>query len=354
MRERGFSMIELLVAMVITMIIMGAVYGLIAGGQNAFRREPEMAERQQNIRMAMDLIMRDVANTASGLPTFVQAFTPNLDACAACPMGPDGVQTDELEMITNSESRDTEPLCRDLGTPNDLNPQLMRDLTIGANPLQPNTIVIPFTATGEWTLRNLTGVAQDNTGGQANCNNLGNHTDLTLDLSQPDPTGLNTAVSPCVPNGWGNTVNPCELVGLSFANLVRYRIRLEPVTNVPMLERWSSDAPGAIVGGLPQGFQTLARGIENLQVQYLLVGGDPNNPADWFDNAPVVVSPNYPTLITQVRVLLAARSEAQNIAGATTSASGPDAIRGSLMSSASPRATLMNISLDPGGVPLWR
>jgi hypothetical protein len=78
-------------------------------------------------------------------------------------------------------------------------------------------------------------------------------------------------------------------------------------------------------------------------------------PGNWFDNAPAVVPGNYPTMIAQVRVTLAARSEAQNIAGATTSATGGDAIRGSLVSSASPRATLMNISLAPSPAPiLWR
>ena len=57
-----------------------------------------------------------------------------------------------------------------------------------------------------------------------------------------------------------------------------------------------------------------------------------------------------------MRVTLAARSEAQNIAGATTAATGGDRIRGTLMSAASPRATLMEISLATGLVaPLaWR
>ena len=37
--EAGFSMVELLVAMVITLMISGAIFGLLTGGQNAFRRE---------------------------------------------------------------------------------------------------------------------------------------------------------------------------------------------------------------------------------------------------------------------------------------------------------------------------
>jgi len=344
-----------MVAMVITLLIMGSVYGLIAGGQNAFRREPELAERQQNIRMAMDLIMRDVANAASGLPPFVQVFTTGLDACALCPMGPDNVRTDELEMITNSESRDTEPICRTIGVNNSANVQLMRDVTLPPNPLNPNTLVIPFTANGQWTLRNVVNAAP--TGAAAFDCIAGAHTTVNL-LQAGDTTGLNTAATPCEPNGWGTTTSPCELVGLSFANIVRYRIRLD-ATGVPMLERWSSDAPNSLAGAppLPQGFQTLARGIENMQVQYLRADGAPGDPpavpGDWVDAAPVVTAGNYATLTTQVRVLLAARSEAQNIAGASQSASGGDRIRGTLMSAASPRATLINISLAPVPNPAW-
>ena len=76
--ESGFSLIELLVAMVITLIVSGAIFGLMTAGQNAFRREPELAERQQNIRLAMDLITRDIANAGSGLPPLSQVFTTGL------------------------------------------------------------------------------------------------------------------------------------------------------------------------------------------------------------------------------------------------------------------------------------
>jgi prepilin-type N-terminal cleavage/methylation domain-containing protein len=363
MRERGFSLIELLVAMVITMLIMGSVYGLIAGGQNAFRREPELAERQQNIRMAMDLIMKDISNAASGLPTFVQAFRPALDALG--PQGPDTDLTDEIEILTNSESRDTEPVCRTMSAPGGTGAttQLMRDVSVlsgGTNPLLVGTIVVPFTANGQWTLRSVVSAAPT-AAALFDCT-AGAHT--AVDLMTADPPislnmGTGAGLTPCTPNLFGNTTNPCELVGLSFANLVRYRIRMDTsVPPVPMLERWSSDATGAIVGGAPVGFQTLARGIENLQVQYLRADGDPDDPLDWSDAAPLVVPGDYRTLITQVRVTLAARSEALNIAGGTTSVTGGDRIRGTLMSSASPRATLMEISLAPTASPapplLWR
>jgi prepilin-type N-terminal cleavage/methylation domain-containing protein len=361
-REAGFSLVELIVAMAVTLLITGAVYGLIAGGQTAFRREPELAERQQNIRLAMDLIMKDIANAGAGLPPFVQTFRPGLDACAGCPQGPDGALTDEIEIVTNSESRDTEPVCRDaVGAPttNQTNVRLMRDTNaLGAlNPVNPGLVVIPFTLDGRWTLRTITAATRQTGQPAFTCTTAGNHTLLTF--LNGDANGLNAVTNlPCDPgNGWGNVAPNCQIIGISFANVVRYRIRNDAsVPPVPMLERWSSDAQNAFVGGLPNpaAFQVLARGIENLQVEYLRADGDPNVAASWTANAPAVVSPQFPSLITQVRVRLAARSEARNIQGSTTSATGGSAIRGTLVSSASPRATLQNLTLASPAPILWR
>ena len=48
--QGGFSMVELMIAMTCTLIISGAIFQLVGAGQNAFRKEPSMSERQQNIR----------------------------------------------------------------------------------------------------------------------------------------------------------------------------------------------------------------------------------------------------------------------------------------------------------------
>ena len=93
----------------ITLIIIGAIYGLLAQGQNAFRREPEISDRQQQIRIAMDLIQRDIVTAGMSLPGFVQAFTPGLEAD-----GPDnaqGVPTDFLEARGYDGACTPLPLC---------------------------------------------------------------------------------------------------------------------------------------------------------------------------------------------------------------------------------------------------
>jgi len=131
----GFSLIELLIAMVVTSIISGAIYGLIASGQTAFRREPELVDRQQNIRMAMDLIVRDVGAAGVGLSlpgqtSWVQAFSRTsaesggaLESCvggthdegggAPCPDSPNkaGERSDDLEIVANPDGSDPEEVC---------------------------------------------------------------------------------------------------------------------------------------------------------------------------------------------------------------------------------------------------
>src|SRR6185436_2747874 len=129
-QEAGFSLIELMVAMTITLIVTGAIYGLLTSGGNAFKREPELSDRQQNVRMAMDLIQRDVSNAGSGMGAWVQAFTNNLDTqgplVSILPTVGGGSRTiqgqnDFLEILGNDGTCPVLATCKDagvnLGTP---------------------------------------------------------------------------------------------------------------------------------------------------------------------------------------------------------------------------------------------
>ena len=86
-RQDGFSLVELLVALTVTLIVSGAIYGLLTSGSAAFRREPELADRQQNIRVAMDVVARDVFNAGAAMPTFSQVFTLNDGVGGSCTGG---------------------------------------------------------------------------------------------------------------------------------------------------------------------------------------------------------------------------------------------------------------------------
>ena len=366
-RQGGFSLIELLVAMTITLIVSGAIYGLLAGGQNAFRREPELTERQQNIRMAMDLIMRDTANAGVSLPPFTQVFTTGLDDDGASPVGPTGARSDQYEMITGS-GKEAEPIC--VNAANGTGTQLFMVRTSvppidedGPTP-NPRKVFLVFSgpnrdtnAEDRWTTRRISGQpvnpATYGPGGTTPDCSAGDHATVMFDSTTPGNAA--TLCEPASEEPLGNISGggACgqSVQRIVFANQVRYRIRTEP-DGVPVLERKSSEE----LATAP--FQVLARGIEELQIQYASVG----DPDTWLDEPPVVadpalppgVAPGYGTLVGQVRVTLTSRSEARNIQGATNNSAGADPrIRGNLVSISAPRATLMHLARNrpPSPIP---
>ncbi|HEY7817679.1 MAG TPA: prepilin-type N-terminal cleavage/methylation domain-containing protein, partial [Vicinamibacteria bacterium] len=95
--ERGFSLIEVLISIALTLLIMGAVFALLTRGQQAFEREPEIADLQQSARTALDLVTRDILQGGAGLPPEFPAFS-NINGAG------DGAPTDVLEIIGTFQS----------------------------------------------------------------------------------------------------------------------------------------------------------------------------------------------------------------------------------------------------------
>src|SRR3989304_3240826 len=78
--------------MAITLIVMGAVFGLLPRGQRSCQREPEVADLQQSARAAHDPVTRDILQAGAGLPPEFPAFSRINGAGNAAP-------TDVLEVI---------------------------------------------------------------------------------------------------------------------------------------------------------------------------------------------------------------------------------------------------------------
>jgi prepilin-type N-terminal cleavage/methylation domain-containing protein len=352
----GFSLVELMVAMTVTLIVAGAIYGLLAGGQNAFRREPELADRQQNVRIAMDIIRRDVLDAGSGMVPFVQAFTDGLDGAGIAPAtgqatGASGAATDVIEMLT------TDGNCQ--------------EVVLGAAPATPAG---PYVSN-----EMLPACFPDNTrnafvyvGGSS-----GDRLNYGVVLATADkPTGIAPfqilPLAPAVANAnpaargfCGATVLgvPASTCDRSLAvELVRYAIAPDPTDPlVPSLWRSSTgrfDGSGSVVANPPGGnWQLVARGIEDLQVRY-------RNGAGWSDVPGTVsctgvcASPTLAdlnTIVREVQITVWARAIAPNVAGGTTAAAGPNAPRGQLTTTVSPRAALQARNLIPAGgsTPEW-
>ena len=211
--------------------------------------------------------------------------------------------------------------------------------------ITPGTVVVLTMDDGTWTVRNVTAVNVAAVPAD-NCTAVP-HAVLEFAPPPADPTGMNVNGNLCAPSAlavpMGTAAVPCDVLDVGYGEVVRYRTQVGP-DGVPVLQRSSTANPAA-------GFQTIARGIDELQVQYITAGLDPTVAANWVDDAPLVQLPGsanpWPSIISQVRVTLSARSEAPNIAGARSVAFGPDAMRGSLTATASPRSSLLALTMQP-------
>lgn len=65
--EKGFSLIELMMAMVLTVGLMGAVFALMNQNQSVFVAESGGTDMNQNIRTAVDVMTRDIQSAGMGL-----------------------------------------------------------------------------------------------------------------------------------------------------------------------------------------------------------------------------------------------------------------------------------------------
>jgi prepilin-type N-terminal cleavage/methylation domain-containing protein len=342
----GFSLVELLVALVVGLFVTGAVYGLILGGSNAFTREPERADRQQNVRIAMDSIQRDISSAGTGAAPWVQAFTVGDGPAQGAPLlngrGPAGPlvatrgNSDVLEMLS------AVPECTE----------------VRANAGQPS-----WTAVGNIAVdRNL-----------PSCFTL---PAIVLGTSSTNPARAALRVAcgpgPGVPAGilfapggapgtnWATWSffggNVADRTNVWAGQLVRYWIANDPLDGVPSLFRSTVGAAGNTIDGAcgrPPIVrdQIVARGIEDMQIVYVRADGNR------FDSAPAVdwITPNFNTLTTQVEVTLVARVMTANHQGSTVAPNDPRAfVRGTMTSTTAVRAALLTLRDNAAGGQVWK
>ncbi len=68
-RAEGFSLVELLVALAVTGLVLGATLGSFNDALGLQEKAALMADLEQNLRSGMSLMVRDFVQTASGIPT---------------------------------------------------------------------------------------------------------------------------------------------------------------------------------------------------------------------------------------------------------------------------------------------
>jgi type II secretory pathway pseudopilin PulG len=340
--ESGFSLIELLIAIVCTLFVGGAVMAMLVAGNSAFRREPALSDRQQNIRVAMDLIQRDVSIAGSEMDPFVQAFLRDnlagtlLDGVG--PVGPDNIPSDGLTIIGNPGDCPSIPATGPTG------------VVVNGNRNLPACYDAP-------ALVYLEGVR-----GSALPYSVGFACDPPAANVINFPPGQDREHN--LPRA-GNLPNPT--LGIQAIQAVSYIIRVDPPplgdNQTPNL--WRSPTGGINPsgtcgvggggGGGTDGYELVARGIEDLQVWYILGDAARTRVA----TPPVAVDGNFDTVVREVEITLTARAMGDaNLHGATDPVGGPRvgfprAVRQTLRSVTTPRAVLLGMAAQTP-TPVWK
>ena len=58
--DRGFTLVELMIAMAIGLVVLGAMYGIFTMHNKTFGTQEQIAEMQQNARATMDMMTREI------------------------------------------------------------------------------------------------------------------------------------------------------------------------------------------------------------------------------------------------------------------------------------------------------
>src|SRR5215472_7382703 len=67
--KQGFTLMELVVAMALGLLVMGAMTSLFKTGLDSTRLIMQRTETQQNMRAAIDLMVKDISMAGAGLPS---------------------------------------------------------------------------------------------------------------------------------------------------------------------------------------------------------------------------------------------------------------------------------------------
>jgi len=65
-RETGFTLVEVLLSSLVTLIVVGAAFGLMSPAQRAFQAQPEASDVQQRVRVGVDSLRKDLVMAGAG------------------------------------------------------------------------------------------------------------------------------------------------------------------------------------------------------------------------------------------------------------------------------------------------
>jgi len=95
--QTGFTLIELMVGMAVAVIVVAAAFTILTTTSKSLRANEQVVDTQQNLRMAMEMLVRDVKLAGFGSPAVpigncTSAIVPADQNVAGVDTGPDSVQ----------------------------------------------------------------------------------------------------------------------------------------------------------------------------------------------------------------------------------------------------------------------
>ncbi|MCH7747229.1 MAG: hypothetical protein IH939_03945 [Acidobacteria bacterium] len=137
--QAGFSVIEMMISMGIMVAVTGAIFQMVSSGQSAFRTQPEVADVHQRLRIAADMIYKDLLSAGAGpyvgasagpISNFLPAIRPGRYGA----LDPDAELTfasDRITIVYVPRTRVQTTLAVDMGGPT---VDLQVDTTAGGCP----------------------------------------------------------------------------------------------------------------------------------------------------------------------------------------------------------------------------
>lgn len=351
--HRGFSLLELMMAMVVTLVITGAMYGLVLSGQGSFQREPAITDRQQQIRVAITRIQEDIIIAGQGLGFTVQAFSENLNnvgilgvrVAGDAALG--GGNTDHIEIRTKS------PDC----------PSVRVDPTNARNGTNYNAAEdwpgLPCYPEPGWVLAFFPdGNAKWGWGHNQHANGQKFNFPPGQQPAESQMEGeknLSCSLDLNVTGGVCPAGNKGEAIFFLQMDRIRYQVAID-TDGVPSLFRSTNagfdQTTEAFTAPPSAAWQQLARGIEDMQIRYRVQAG-------WVDSAPTILpisaSP-YDNVVREVEITLWARTlNVARLQGETTAAgNGVTAVRANLTTTVAPRAAQDALQSETDPAKRWQ
>ena len=301
--QAGFTLIELMVGMAVAVIVVAAAFSILTMTSKSLRANEQIVDTQQNVRMAMELLVRDFKLAGFGNPGVPigncnNGIVPGDQTATGVDSGPDSVQVLVPSTRAGGSNRWTLKVATSSAgtTQLTLQPGAVADMVNSGLVANQSYISIGGSATAQVT------------GLDASAS--------TVNVSIPAPL-------------WFQQDDPVYLL-----QCIRYRVVLPPDPGnvcggtAPCLTR---GVAGVVVGPTAEG--PIAEGIEDLQLAYACDGcvtainsGIPDriiddqngsnsfDQADFLSNVPWNAAPLTPDKIQLVQIALVAR-QAKNDQG---------------------------------------